>query len=88
MNEVFSTPAPHVLVHEWAESNKLAATAPDLARARRDRRCHETATGGRSSLLDDMKDLHKEEAALPSSFVARQDLQQWQQLGQERGRRE
>merc|ERR1712127_834081 len=62
------------LVHEWDELNELAKSDPDLARAHRDGHCHEAVMWYVHHLPEGMKDLIKDEIALPLLSGMKHDL--------------
>jgi len=62
------------LVKEWDELNALARTDPDLARAHRDGHCHEAVMWYVHHLPEGMKDLIKDEIALPLLSDMKHDL--------------
>jgi hypothetical protein len=62
------------LVKEWEELNKLAASDPDLMRARRDGHCHEAVMWYVHHLPQEAKDLLKDEISLPLLTKMRHDL--------------
>jgi hypothetical protein len=64
------------LAQEWEELNKLAATDPDLARAHRDGHCHEAVMWYVHHLTEDMKDVLKDQVALPLLSGMRHDLKE------------
>jgi len=64
------------LVQEWDELNRLAATDPDLVRARRDGHCHEAVMWYVHHLPEGTKDLLKDDISLPLLTMMRHDLKE------------